>query len=72
MPYACGVHPGFRWPFAGGASSDYAIRFDAPESPEVPVIAPGGLIGRETRHLPLEQGLLPLTARSLRTMRSAS
>jgi galactose mutarotase-like enzyme len=61
MPYACGVHPGFRWPFAGGAASDYVIRFDAPEDPEVPVIAPGGLIGNKTRHLPLDQNVLPLS-----------
>ncbi len=61
MPYACGVHPGFCWPFAGGTASDYVIRFDVAESPEVPVIAPGGLIGRSTRHLPLDQNVLPLS-----------
>ena len=27
MPYACGLHPGFRWPFAGGAATDYRLRF---------------------------------------------
>ncbi len=32
MPYACGVHPGFRWPFAGGEPSDYRVRFDAARS----------------------------------------
>lgn len=61
MPYACGVHPGFRWPFAGGDVSDYVVRFDATENPEVPMIAPGGLIGKSTRHLPLEQNVLPLS-----------
>src|SRR5579862_495391 len=27
MPYACGLHPGFRWPFAGGEPEDYVLRF---------------------------------------------
>lgn len=54
MPYACGVHPGFRWPFAGGAPEDYRVVFDIPENPDVPVIAPGGLIGAGSRHLPLD------------------
>lgn len=61
MPYACGVHPGFRWPFAGGAADSYAIRFDAAESPDVPVIAPGGLIGAAKKHLPLHGNVLPLS-----------
>ena len=31
MPYAFGLHPGFRWPFAGGDIEDYAIVFDEEE-----------------------------------------
>ena len=31
MPYACGLHPGFRWPFADGEPEDYAIEFGEPE-----------------------------------------
>lgn len=60
MPYACGVHPGFRWPFAGGAPLDYLLRFSAKEDPLVPVIAPGGLISQEKRRLPLEDHVLRL------------
>lgn len=63
MPYACGVHPGFRWPFAGGLAEDYRIRFDACEDADVPVIAPGGLIAARRRHLPLSGQDLPLAAR---------
>lgn len=43
MPYAFGLHPGFRWPLFGGDKSDYRVRFDLPERQTVPVIAPGGL-----------------------------
>ena len=49
MPYAFGLHPGFRWPFAGGDKSDYRVVFDQPERPEVPVIAPGGLFSPRRR-----------------------
>ena len=49
MPYAFGLHPGFRWPFAGGDKSDYRVVFDRPERPEVPVIAPGGLFSAARR-----------------------
>ncbi len=62
MPYACGLHPGFRWPFAGGQPEDYRLVFAGPENPVVPKIAPGGLIARETRRLPMERGVLPLSA----------
>jgi len=60
MPYACGIHPGFRWPFDGGAAEGYLVRFAAPESPVVPRIAPGGLISEHTRRLPLEGQVLRL------------
>jgi galactose mutarotase-like enzyme len=61
MPYACGVHPGFRWPFAGGAATGYKIRFAEPEDPWVPEIAPGGFIGARKRYLPLDGTVLPLS-----------
>lgn len=60
MPYACGLHPGFRWPFAGGLAADYRLHFAVPENPVVPQIAPGGLIARATRTLPLEGAVLLL------------
>lgn len=62
MPYACGFHPGFAWPFAGGRQEDYAIVFDSKETGEVPVIAPGGLIGTARRNVPVAGRRLALTA----------
>jgi len=60
MPYALGLHPGFRWPLAG-ADKQHAFIFDAPERAEVPVIAPGGLFSVERRAIPLEGRRLALT-----------
>ena len=61
MPYACGLHPGFRWPFGSGGPEDYRIRFDEAETPEVPVIAAGGLFSSRLRKVPLEGRLLNLS-----------
>ena len=60
MPYAFGLHPGFRWPLAGGDKSVHRLRFDQPERPEVPVIAPGGLFSQQFRPVPLTGSELPL------------
>ena len=61
MPYACGLHPGFNWPFAGAPRAGALVRFAAAERGEVPVIAPGGLFSDQTRPIPLEGGtVLPL------------
>ena len=54
MPYAFGLHPGFRWPLAGGDKADYRLVFNAPERAEVPVIAPGGLFSAQMRPVPIE------------------
>ncbi len=62
MPYACGVHPGFRWPFAGGMAEDYRIVFAEPEDRNVPDIAPGGFITHHKHELPLDGRILPLDA----------
>ena len=56
MPYACGLHPGFNWPFAGAARAGARMRFAEAERGEVPVIAPGGLFSPETRPIPLQGG----------------
>ncbi len=61
MPYACGLHPGFRWPFAGGAWNDYSIWFSAPEEPFVREISPQGLFLKGRRRVPLEGQKLALT-----------
>lgn len=60
MPYALGLHPGFRWPFAGGARDGYAIEFDAEESPYVPLITPRGLFSSARRSAPLRGRRLAL------------
>lgn len=60
MPYACGLHPAFRWPLTGDAGR-HAILFEKPETPAVPIIAPGGLFSARTRPVPLDGARLPLT-----------
>jgi galactose mutarotase-like enzyme len=61
MPYACGLHPGFRWPFAAGPREGCEIHFDEPERAEIPVLAPGGLVSPRTRPIPIEGTALKLT-----------
>ena len=61
LPYAVGLHPGFRWPL-GGSARPHAIHFEAAESGEVPIIAPGGLLSARRRAIPLEEKRLPLSA----------
>ncbi len=60
MPYACGLHPGFRWPFGAASKAGARVRFAEAEKPEVPVIAPGGLFSAEMRPVPLQGKELPL------------
>jgi len=64
LPYAVGLHPGFRWPLDGSAAP-HAIRFGAAERGEVPVIAPGGLFSSRRRAIQLEGRRLPLSAELL-------
>jgi galactose mutarotase-like enzyme len=59
LPYACGLHPAFRWPLAG-STAPHSIVFEKPENPFVPVIGPGGLFSKPTRRTPLEGERLPL------------
>lgn len=61
MPYACGLHPGFAWPFAGGARADYRVVFAQEERAFVPEIAPGGLFSARLRPVPLEGRRLALS-----------
>jgi galactose mutarotase-like enzyme len=59
-PYACGLHPGFRWPLGQAGRDGALVQFEKAERPEVRELAPGGLV-RETvrpifmcgRNLPL-------------------
>lgn len=59
LPYACGLHPAFRWPLAG-SSAPHRIVFKSAENPEGPEIGPGGLISRKLRRLPIEGNVLSL------------
>lgn len=60
LPYACGLHPAFRWPLADSVA-EHAIVFEAEERPDVPVIGPGGLLMKETKRTPLAGNRLPLS-----------
>jgi galactose mutarotase-like enzyme len=55
MPFAIGLHPGFRLPFGSATIDTGVIAFERPELAQVPVIAPGGLFSPETRGIPLSQ-----------------
>jgi galactose mutarotase-like enzyme len=61
MPYACGLHPGFRWPFAGDEMADYALVFERAEDHWVPEISKAGLFLPTKRHVGLEGTRVPLT-----------
>jgi galactose mutarotase-like enzyme len=61
LPYACGLHPGFRWPFDGGAPDDYRLVFERPEQNSIPEISPQGLFGPGRRPSPAAGALLPLS-----------
>jgi galactose mutarotase-like enzyme len=61
MPYACGLHPGFCWPFAGGALDEYQIVFAEREATSVPIISPDGLFTHQTRRVPLDGRRLALS-----------
>ena len=61
MPYAFGLHPGFRWPLAGGGKGDNRILFDHAERLDVPVIAPGGLFSSRRSAVPVEGRELKLS-----------
>jgi galactose mutarotase-like enzyme len=54
MPYAVGLHPGFPWPLTDARREDHAVVFAMPETPEVPVITPGGLFSARRRPVPLD------------------
>ncbi len=60
-PYACGLHPGFRWPIGGSGREGAVVRFEREERSEVPAIAPGGLISKAMRSVPLDGRDLPLS-----------
>jgi galactose mutarotase-like enzyme len=60
-PYACGLHPGFRWPLGGSGRDGAFVRFEKPERDTVPAVMPGGLVGAGVRRIPLDGRDLPLS-----------
>jgi galactose mutarotase-like enzyme len=60
-PYACGLHPGFRWPLGASGREGALVQFEKAERPEVPELAPGGLVRATTRPIPLSGRNLPLS-----------
>ncbi len=60
-PYACGLHPGFRWPLGAVGREGALVRFEKAERPEVPRIESGGLVGKTMRPIPLQGRDLPLS-----------
>jgi galactose mutarotase-like enzyme len=60
-PYACGLHPGFRWPLGQAGRDGARVQFERAERPEVPQLAPGGLVRATTRPIPLSGRNLPLS-----------
>ena len=60
-PYACGLHPGFRWPLGSAGREGALVQFEKAELPEVPELAPGGLVRATTRPIPLCGRSLPLS-----------
>ncbi|HEX8166757.1 MAG TPA: aldose 1-epimerase family protein [Beijerinckiaceae bacterium] len=79
LPYGLGFHPGFPWPFDGGAREDYRLVFEAPEDPRVPDVTAAGLLRAGDRRAPFQGRALPLApalfaggALVLRNVRSRS
>lgn len=60
MPWSLGLHPGFRWPWAGQGPEGHCLIFSEDESALVPVITPQGLFSDQHRPVPLEGQRLPL------------
>jgi galactose mutarotase-like enzyme len=60
MPYAFGLHPGFRWPLDDAPREAHSIEFERAEDARVPVIAPGGLFAQTKRGVPLSGKSLAL------------
>ena len=61
LPYGCGVHPGFAWPFADGDKAAYHVVFDRAEKRDVPVITADGLFAAARRRLDFDGRALRLS-----------
>ncbi len=61
MPYACGLHPGFRWPLVAEGQAEHRLIFDREEEPQVPEITAQGLFAASRRGVPLQGRSLALS-----------
>lgn len=61
LPFSLGLHPGFAWPFAGGAVDQHRIIFAEAEQPQTPEITAGGLFTSRMRPVPLAGRALALS-----------
>lgn len=66
LPYAIGIHPGFRWASSSAERDGSFVEFDCTENPEIPIITDTGLFSKTTRTVPLDGRRLALTDRLLR------
>ena len=60
-PYACGFHPGFRWPLGAAGREGAFVRFEREERPQAPRVGPGGLLSKAIKPVPFKGRDLPLT-----------
>jgi len=60
LPYGLGFHPAFPWPLEGDRKDGHAVIFEAEEDSSVPDVAPGAVLRRGSRKIPLEGRRLPL------------
>ena len=61
-PYACGLHPGFRWPLGdAGRGRARSCASRRRSGRRFPSLAPGGLVTAKTRPVPLTGRDLPLS-----------
>ncbi len=65
LPYAVGLHPGFRFPFRDHRAGCAQIVFEKTECARVPVITPDGLFTDRSRPLVMMDNRLPLTDENL-------
>jgi len=65
MPFAIGLHPGFRWPFAAPGPEGHAVEFEHAEATSVPVIDGNGLFTNALRPLAFDGRRLPLSGEVL-------
>ena len=59
LPYACGLHPAFRWPLAGSARR-HAIVFERPRAPKFRSSDRAGCSRNPTAHAACRRRRLPL------------